>query len=638
MKDRAAVIRMAVQGGYKDLDTIRSLYNSIDNTTNTKENNAYSTGGPLYPFSFSKDPNVKTPVVRYKEGGKLYNKFESGGLKEKIEERRFLRNLNRDFRKQEREDFPYLKYYRDKEDREHMKKLEILFRDLYPKEKLPTNPYMRRRLLLNIGKLEYSGNYTREQVRTAEDNTRPAYFGAMNSNKIEPSIIPQSVIDNNFNKDLYQKGNQILLNTENLSGHALESNYSKMMERYGELASINMQRQGYLKNAKDNFEEAYFNEKLSEEEKKDRFIRSNNPSLVSYFYITNDKFRQLTDLIEKYENSNVDKNQYYELMTEYTNTLNNLLSDVYDQEVLYREGLNDGLTPREVYNEYKGIDYIYNQIEAAKNLPQVSTIGTEQRDNFINNLRSNISQDSVINAYSNYVSNPSEYLNTLINNVEDTAIFESYPDPFDSLGVAFGNPLFNRNNKLLNDLNISSSNVVGLDMSPSALGLYTPRDKKLGTAPQIMINADNTFVLPHELGHSMEDTIGQRITTDLLNKNKDTIQTTYRNQNKDDATLLEREDYYLNPEEINAEVRRIRTENSLTPGDIKVTDINKEWLTPGLKALDDNYLEYLFNRLAYNNSYTGSDGTMFNGNSYIASNGGKLKTFELGGGWMMKII
>jgi hypothetical protein len=33
--------------------------------------NLKSTGGPLYPFSFEKNPYFKTPVVRYDEGGML---------------------------------------------------------------------------------------------------------------------------------------------------------------------------------------------------------------------------------------------------------------------------------------------------------------------------------------------------------------------------------------------------------------------------------------------------------------------------------------------------------------------------------------------------------------------------------------
>jgi hypothetical protein len=32
----------------------------------------HSTGGPLYPFSFEKNPFLKTPVVSYDEGGQTY--------------------------------------------------------------------------------------------------------------------------------------------------------------------------------------------------------------------------------------------------------------------------------------------------------------------------------------------------------------------------------------------------------------------------------------------------------------------------------------------------------------------------------------------------------------------------------------
>lgn len=38
-----------------------------------------STGGPLYPFSFEKNPFLKTPVVRYDEGGKKQDASNSGG-------------------------------------------------------------------------------------------------------------------------------------------------------------------------------------------------------------------------------------------------------------------------------------------------------------------------------------------------------------------------------------------------------------------------------------------------------------------------------------------------------------------------------------------------------------------------------
>lgn len=45
-----------------------------DNTSNLK-----STGGPLYPFSFEKNPFLKTPVVRYDEGGKKQDASNPGG-------------------------------------------------------------------------------------------------------------------------------------------------------------------------------------------------------------------------------------------------------------------------------------------------------------------------------------------------------------------------------------------------------------------------------------------------------------------------------------------------------------------------------------------------------------------------------
>lgn len=46
-------------------------------------NNQKSTGGPLYPFSFEKNPYFKTPVVRYDEGGKTYT-VKSGDYLGKI--------------------------------------------------------------------------------------------------------------------------------------------------------------------------------------------------------------------------------------------------------------------------------------------------------------------------------------------------------------------------------------------------------------------------------------------------------------------------------------------------------------------------------------------------------------------------
>ena len=67
-----------------DDDIVNALNNWASNTNNTNpfETSAgtlaayggklKSTGGPLYPFSFEKNVNVKTPIVRYDNGGHLY--------------------------------------------------------------------------------------------------------------------------------------------------------------------------------------------------------------------------------------------------------------------------------------------------------------------------------------------------------------------------------------------------------------------------------------------------------------------------------------------------------------------------------------------------------------------------------------
>lgn len=53
----------------------RFILNHLGQNTNIK-----STGGPLYPFSFEKNPFLKTPVVRYDEGGDMSNE---GGYTDK---------------------------------------------------------------------------------------------------------------------------------------------------------------------------------------------------------------------------------------------------------------------------------------------------------------------------------------------------------------------------------------------------------------------------------------------------------------------------------------------------------------------------------------------------------------------------
>ena len=70
-------------------DTVRvpSIEDAIKFTETYKQYypalNKKSTGGPLYPFSFEKNPFFKTPVVRYDEGGKTYT-VKSGDYLGKI--------------------------------------------------------------------------------------------------------------------------------------------------------------------------------------------------------------------------------------------------------------------------------------------------------------------------------------------------------------------------------------------------------------------------------------------------------------------------------------------------------------------------------------------------------------------------
>ena len=57
----------------------------------------FSTGGPLYPFSFEKNPFLKTPVVRYDEGGffvRLFGKKDTPPTPEEIKADRVERFIN----------------------------------------------------------------------------------------------------------------------------------------------------------------------------------------------------------------------------------------------------------------------------------------------------------------------------------------------------------------------------------------------------------------------------------------------------------------------------------------------------------------------------------------------------------------
>ena len=74
-KDQDNIMGELRRGGMTDEDIVNAFntwaYNteSAFNLGNGKH--ISSTGGPLYPFSFQKNPYWKTPVVRYKNGGKV---------------------------------------------------------------------------------------------------------------------------------------------------------------------------------------------------------------------------------------------------------------------------------------------------------------------------------------------------------------------------------------------------------------------------------------------------------------------------------------------------------------------------------------------------------------------------------------
>lgn len=68
-KQKAQVIKFAIQNGVSNISDIRDTYNLYSNGGNLTHQK--STGGPIYPFSFEKNPLSKTPVVRYDQGGEL---------------------------------------------------------------------------------------------------------------------------------------------------------------------------------------------------------------------------------------------------------------------------------------------------------------------------------------------------------------------------------------------------------------------------------------------------------------------------------------------------------------------------------------------------------------------------------------
>ena len=75
LKDPSGALQELRSGGMDDDAIINALNTWASNTESAfnlgNSKHISSTGGPLYPFSFQKNPYWKTPVVRYKNGGKV---------------------------------------------------------------------------------------------------------------------------------------------------------------------------------------------------------------------------------------------------------------------------------------------------------------------------------------------------------------------------------------------------------------------------------------------------------------------------------------------------------------------------------------------------------------------------------------
>ena len=75
LKDPSGALQELRSGGMDDDAIINALNTWASNTESAFDlgngKHISSTGGPLYPFSFQKNPYWKTPVVRYKNGGKV---------------------------------------------------------------------------------------------------------------------------------------------------------------------------------------------------------------------------------------------------------------------------------------------------------------------------------------------------------------------------------------------------------------------------------------------------------------------------------------------------------------------------------------------------------------------------------------
>ena len=87
-KDQDNIIGELRRGGMTDEDIVNAFNTWASNTESAFNlgNNKHisSTGGPLYPFSFQKNPYWKTPVVRYDSGGILGHQYGIGDFLSKL--------------------------------------------------------------------------------------------------------------------------------------------------------------------------------------------------------------------------------------------------------------------------------------------------------------------------------------------------------------------------------------------------------------------------------------------------------------------------------------------------------------------------------------------------------------------------
>ena len=87
-KDQDNIMGELRRGGMTDEDIVNAFNTWASNTESAFDlgngKHISSTGGPLYPFSFQKNPYWKTPVVRYNSGGMLGHQYSIGDFLSKL--------------------------------------------------------------------------------------------------------------------------------------------------------------------------------------------------------------------------------------------------------------------------------------------------------------------------------------------------------------------------------------------------------------------------------------------------------------------------------------------------------------------------------------------------------------------------